>query len=181
MQKEIETQILDINVDDIRQKLIAAGAKETPEVLQKRWIFDIDKSTVPSVGQWIRLRQVGNNKPTVTYKNKCGKGKDQTEELEVEVDNFDEMAEILSRLPFKDKYFQENKRTKFDLNDIEYMTDVWPKIPPYLEIEAKNEEKIEEGLKLLGLEGKDEGHIGTSDIYRRYNLDLHSFKELKFE
>jgi len=54
-------------------------------------------------------------------------------------------------------------------------------IPTYLEVEADNEEKVKEGIKLLGLEGKDSGHLGTLTIYKKYGIDLHSIKELKFE
>jgi len=180
MQNEIETQVLDINKEEVARKLIEVGAKVTPEVLQKRWIFDIAPTDKMSEGEWIRLRQVGDNKPTVTYKKKGGKGRGETAELEVGVEDFDEMAEILSKLPFIGKYYQENYRHKFDYKDIEFMIDSWPKIPTYLEIEAKSEEKIDEGLELLGFNGKDEGHIGTNAIFKKYGLDLHSFTELKF-
>ena len=72
MKKEYETQVLDINVDQIKKKLRKLGAKETPEVLQKRWIFDIVPCTAKYTGEWVRLRQSGKNKTTITYKNKSG-------------------------------------------------------------------------------------------------------------
>lgn len=68
----------------------------------------------------------------------------------------------------------------FFYNGIKFTLDSWPKIPTYLEIEASSEEKVNEGLKLLGVEGKDVGHMGTLTIYKKYGTDLHSFKELKF-
>jgi adenylate cyclase class 2 len=180
MTQEFETQILDINPEEIAAKLRNLGAKEEPEVLQKRWVFDIKPCTLKSTGKWIRLRQVEDKKPTLTYKDKSGKGMGETQEIEVTVEDFDKMAEILSKLELVGKYYQENKRHKFELNDIEFTIDTWPKIPTYLEIESISEEKVEKGLKLLGLEGKDSGHIGSVAIYHKYGLNLHSFKKLKF-
>jgi len=164
MEKEFETQVLDINKEELTKKLRILGAKEKPEVLQKRWVFDINPCTIESTGEWIRLRQIDGGQSTITYKNKSGKGLSETEEIEVEVDDFNKAAKLLSRLAFKGQYYQEKKRMKFTLNDIEFTLDTWPKVPTFLEIEAKSEDKVREGLKLLDLEGKDSGHIGTIAI-----------------
>jgi hypothetical protein len=53
-------------------------------------------------------------------------------------------------------------------------------IPTFLEIESSSEAQVSKGLELLGLTGKDEGHIGTINIYKKYGLDLHQYQELKF-
>lgn len=181
MDQEFETQVLDIDKNKISKKLKDLGAKEETEALQKRWVFDLDPCTVLSTGEWIRLRQVGSKKPTITYKNKSGKGLGETQEIEIEVDDFEKAAKLLSKLPFKGQYYQENKRTKFILNDIEFTLDTWPRIPTFLEIEGKSEEKVHEGLKLLSLTDKDAGHIGTIAIYQKYGIDLHSIENLKFD
>jgi len=131
MKQEFETQVLDIDSDEIKEKLRSLGAKEHSEVLQKRWVFDIGEE------RWIRLRQV-NDKNTITYKNKKGKGVAETEEIEIGVDDFEITAQLLSKLGcFTGQYYQENKRIKFELNDIEFTLDTWPLIPVFLEIEAE--------------------------------------------
>jgi adenylate cyclase class 2 len=175
MSKEFETKVLDIEFEEIEAKLIELGAEAEEEVLMRRWVFDID----PSKDEWIRLRDNGR-KSTITYKCKKGAGISETEEIEVEVLDFEVAAEILSKLKFANKYYQENKRKLFRLNGIEFTIDSWPKIPTYLEIEASSEEKVREGLVLLGLEGKDAGNLSVKDTYTRYGIDLHSFGELKF-
>lgn len=180
MQKEFETQVLDVDVKKIKAKLRALGAKETPEKLQKRWVFDLHPCTANSEGEWIRLRQAGADRPTITYKNRTGKGWSETDEIEVEVSDFGKTAEILDKVPFKGKYYQENKRAKFVLDDIEFTLDTWPMVPTILEVEAKSERDVKKGLKMLDLEGKDAGHIGTIAIYKKYGIDLHGYKELKF-
>lgn len=173
--QEFETKVLDIDGAEIAKKLLGLGAEKKPEVLMKRWVFDID----PSKDEWLRLRDDGH-KVTLTYKCKSGFGIDQTEEIEVVVGDFQKTGQILSKLEFKGKYYQENKRTAFRLKDIEFTIDSWPKIPPYLEVESSSEEKVKEGLVLLGLENKDAGNLTVKEVYFRYKLDLHSFGELKF-
>lgn len=182
---EYETQVLDINPKKIAEKLRKLGAKEEAETLMKRWTFEINCSRDGEFGKgkdkWVRLRET-NGKTKLTYKSRESKEVAGTEEIEVEVSDFDKAAKILSKLScFKEKYYQENKIHTFRLNEIEFGINIWPKIPPALEIEAKSEEKVKEGLRLLGLEGKDVGHLGWVKVYFKYGLDLHSFKELKFE
>lgn len=178
MEQEFETQVLDIDAEKIAQKLRDLGAKETPEVLQKRWVFDLPKRG--DEGHWIRVRQIGQ-KTTITYKIKSGTGVSDTQEIETEVADFEKIVKIFQTLDvWSGSYYQENKRHGFELNDIEFTLDTWPKIPTFLEIEAKNEDKLWEGLEMLGLVGKDAGHIGTVKIYKKYGIDLHSYKELKF-
>jgi len=176
MAQEFETKILNINVLEIEKKLIDLGAKKQPEVLMKRWVFVID----PNNYEWIRLRDNGH-KTTITYKKKTGTAISQTEEIEVEVDDFEKTVEILSKIKFKEKYYQENKRKLFILKDIEFTIDTWPLIPTYLEIESLNEEKVKQGLSLLKLDDKDVGNLSVKDVYLKYNIDLHSYPELKFE
>lgn len=71
MNQEFETQVLDIDKEAIAKKLRDLGAQEEPEVLQKRWIFDIVPCTVESTGEWIRLRQVGNKKTCDNIQESC--------------------------------------------------------------------------------------------------------------
>lgn len=180
MPKEYETQVLDIDVEEIKKKLRDLGAKETEEVLQRRRVFDIECLEEQGIGEWVRLRKVGD-KTTITYKHRKSTEIDGTEEIEVEVEDFEKAEELLSKLScWTAHYYQENKRIAFVLNDIEFTLDTWPKIPTFLEVESSSKEKVIEGLKMLGLEGKDVGHIGLLKIYRKYGVKIHDYKELKF-
>ncbi len=176
MAQEFETKILNINVLEIEKKLFKIGAKNHPEVLMKRYVFNLDLNG----DEWIRLRDDGH-KTTITYKKKTGTGIGQTEEIETIVDNFEKTAEIFLKIPFQGIFYQENKRKLFVLNDIEFTIDTWPLIPSYLEIESLNEEKVKQGLTILGLENKDIGDLSVKDTYLKYNIDLHAYRELKFK
>lgn len=183
MPTEYETQVLDIDVPAIVKKLRALKAKGEPAVLQRRWVFDIRclNAKKPGTGEWIRLRQSGK-KTTLTYKNRVDTRIDGTQEIEVEVSDFEAAAELLGKLKcFRGKYYQENKRRRFRLGKVEFTIDTWPMIPPLLEIEAPNQAGVTKALKLLGLTGKESGHIGTINIYKKYGIDLHSYPVLKFK
>lgn len=183
MSIEFETQVLGIEPEKIMQTLRSLGATEKDEVFQRRWIFDIDclNAQQSGAGEWIRLRQAGN-KTTLTYKNKKGLGIADTTEIEVEVADFDKTASILEKLSgFSGQYYQENKRKQFILDDLEFDLDYWPNIPPFLEIESTSEERVRAGLKLLGLEEAENGHMGLINIYAKYGINIHDYKELKFQ
>ena len=177
MQKEFETQILNIDAEEIKNKLIKLGAKADKEKFQRRWVYDINPD---GCFEWVRLRTDGE-KTTICYKSRKDHSISGTEELEIEVDNFEKTAEMLGKLKFYfDKFYQEDIKQDFFLGDIEFKIDKWPMIPPMMEIEAKNEAGVRKGLKLLGLEGKEFGHHGHIAIYKTYGIDLHNIKELKF-
>jgi adenylate cyclase class 2 len=179
MPKEFETKVLDIDAEDIKKKLKELGAKEYPEVLFKRWIFDETEDPSAPKSSWIRLRTDGK-KTTLTYKHREGTAIDGTEEVEVGVEDFEKAAEILLKISFKTKLYQENRRQMFKLKGIEFCIDTWPMVPPHLEIEAPNEKKVKEGLKMLGLESKDNGNFSVYHIYAKQGIDLHAIPELKF-
>jgi adenylate cyclase class 2 len=178
MQKEFETQVLNIDEADIRAKLKKLGAKEEPKKSHRRWVYDINPH---GCSEWVRLRTDGK-KTTICYKLRKDNSPTGTEEIEVEVDDFEKTAELLSKLSFYfEKYYQENISQIYRLDDIEFKIDKWPMIPTMFEIEAKSEKGVARGLELLGLTGREYGHHGHVRIYKDYGIDLHDLKELKFD
>ncbi len=94
------------------------GAKEESKILQKRWVLGNNEN-----GNWIRLRKSGD-KITLCHKKKLDKSISGTREIEVEVGDFDKMADLLVNLDlFEEKYYQENKRKLFLFNGIEFTID----------------------------------------------------------
>ena len=174
MPTEHETKVLEIDVKEIEGKLKKLGAKKKSDTLMKRWVFDLEAGK-----KWIRLRDNGNN-ITLAYKHKKGSGISETEEIEVVVDDFDKTFEILSKMNFNEKYYRESRRKIYVLKGMEFCIDEWPKIPPMLEIEAGSEKKVKEGLKMLGLEGKDAGNLCMIDVGKIYNIDFDKTKKLRF-
>ena len=178
--QEFETKVLEINVQEIEEKLQKLWAVITEDtVLMRRRVFDI-QAHANGKGKRFRLRQKGN-KTTLTYKERWGTEIWSTHELEVKVDDFDTMAQILQKLQREVMVYQENKRKIYLLNDIEFCIDSRPKIPTYLEIESTSVEKVKEWLELLWLTSKDEWDLGVIETYAKYGIDLHSYPILKFD
>jgi adenylate cyclase, class 2 len=176
MVTEFETRILDINKETIISKLKLIGAKEIFSTKFRRYVFDFDSTG----NKWIRLRDEGH-KCTLTYKSRQNTSISGTEEIETTVQDFDTTALIIKQIPFENIYYQENKRTLFKLNEIEFCIDEWPKIPAFLEIESFSEENVINGLKLLNLEKSNHANNSIVDVYKHYGIELHNIHNLKFE
>jgi adenylate cyclase, class 2 len=178
--KEYETKILGIDIKELDRILISIGAKKQQRKLMKRWALDWQDKDPELVSEWIRLRDEGD-KITLTYKNKHAKQETDTEEIEVEVTDFEKTAALLRKIPFKRAFYQENYRTTYKLNNIEFDIDEWPNLEPYIEIEGRTKKDVEKGLEMLGLKGKEIGDVSVNDLYRKKGIILHDIKELKFE
>lgn len=179
MKQEFETQVLDIDVAETKKKLAKIGACGGERVLMKRYVFDLER-VAGDCKRWVRVRESAGV-TQITYKEKTGSGVTETSELEVNTADFEATAKIFQKLTcFIGEYYQENYRTQYIIPQGEVNIDEWPQVPAFLDIEAHTEKGVAEILALLGLAGKEAGHIGHVKIYKKYGLDLHSIKELKF-
>lgn len=176
MKTEFEAKILEIDVDEIILKLNELNAKKIGKKYQKRFVYDLIPKKENS---WIRLRTDGEN-TTLTIKEIENDDIDGTKEMEITVHDFEKTNLLLQKLGYNSKGYQENKRISYRLDDVEIEIDTWPKIPPYLEIEADSIEKVKNTIKKLGFEKSDSTSINTKEIYKKYGIDIESIKELKF-
>ena len=184
--EEIEVKFLNVDPASIENKLMAIGAERMFEKLYRRRIFDYPDLRLHKKGAWIRLRDEGE-KITLTYKERIGMktfdGKtndDSMEEIEINVSDFDKTAELLNKAGFIEKFYQENKRIRYQLNNIEFDIDFWPQLEPYLEIEAPSWEKIDEAIKLLELNPEDKRIFSTTQIYKLKGIEDIDYKEITF-
>lgn len=176
METEIECRILEIDPEEIQQKLLEIGAEKITERSMRRYVYDM----IPKEkGAWIRLRDNGE-KTTLTIKEIKTEEIDGTQELEINVDDFENTNAILNKLKYEHLAYQENKRISYKFKDVEIEIDFWPKIPPYIEFEANSVEEIEEVVNLLGFKMSDTTCLGNLKIYEKYGINLHEHKELKF-
>lgn len=177
MNTEYEVKILNINQEKIKNKLKELNAEFQWDYLQRRYVYDF----IPKVeGKWIRLRTNGE-KTTLTIKNLVSSKIDGTQELEIEVDDFEKTNLLLQELGFKPKGYQENRRCQYLLDGTEIDIDSWPLIPTYLEIEGKSEEEVYNTLEKLGVTKETTTTKDVESIYKEYNLDINEYDILKFE
>lgn len=175
---EYELRVLEINDEEIKNKLNELNAILIENVIQKRYIYDFNPV---EPNKWIRLRTNGT-KTTLTIKNVESSNIDGTREMEIVVDDFDTTNEILNELGYIPRAIQENKRTKYDLNGVEVDIDTWPGIPTYLEIEGSSEKEVYDTLELLEIEKDKSTSLDVQSIYRDvYGIDLNKIPNLSFE
>lgn len=177
MHIEYEVRVLEIDKDELVKKIEKLGAKKIADFNYKRRIYNFN----PAVPQkWIRLRTDGN-KTTLTIKKLESLEIDGTKEMEIEVSDFEETNKILNELGYNSHTYQENKRTRYVLNDVELDIDSWPYIPTYLEIEGKDEKSVLDMIEKLGLNKEKITALDVQSIYKDiYGIDISNMKELKF-
>lgn len=184
--QETEVKFLNIDPKEIEEKLKKLGAKKEFEKLYRRRVFDYPDRRLDNQGAWLRLRDEGNQ-TTLTFKRRLGiqghRGETNDsgmEEIEVVVDNFDKTADLLKRIGFTEKFYTENKRLRYSLNEIEFDIDSWPLIPPYLEIEAKGWAKVDEGIEFLGLNPNDKKIFSANQVYALNGITESDYQILTF-
>lgn len=177
MNTEYEVRVLEINHDEMVKKLESLNAEFKFEALQQRYVYDLKPK---QDNKWIRLRTDGK-KTTLTIKDLQAKTIDGTKELEIIVDDFDKTNQILEKLGFKNRGFQQNKRTQYILDGVEIDLDRWPLIPEYMEIEGPSIKDVEETLTKLGIDKKDIVTLDVASIYDHYGFDGEHLSDLNFE
>ncbi len=176
MKTEYEVKILDINLDEIKNKLHKLWARFLWENMQKRYVYDFNPV---NPNKWVRLRQKWE-KVELTIKEILNDSITWTKEIETSVGDFETTNLILEELWYKAKAYQENKRISYKLDWVEIELDFWPQIPVYMEIEWKNEKEVEKIVNKLWYKMSDTTSINTTKVYKKYWIDLAKIKDLKF-
>ena len=185
--EEIEVKFLNINKDGLEKKLAALGATKAGEYFYRRRVFDYPDYRLNSAGAWLRLRDEGD-KVTLSFKQRLGttshdgsSNDSGMQEIEVVVSDFDKTAELILALGFVEKFYQENKRTRWVKSGIEFDIDTWPELEPYLEIEAQSWEKVDEAIALLGLDPVDKKIFSTHQIYKLKGINELEYQRIAFD
>jgi len=184
--EEKEVKFLNINPTLIQKKLKKIGAKFCFDLIYKRKVFDYPDLRLDKNGAWVRVREEGD-KIKMSFKKRIGMGDGGAindkgmEEIEIEVDDFNKAAKILLNIGLIEKHYTENRRIRYKLNNIEFDIDFWPKLKPFLEIEAPSWKKIDSVILLLGLNPKDRKIFSTYQIYKMNRIDCNDYKKMTFK
>ena len=184
MQTEIEAKWLHVDHELMRNKLREIGAAcEQKERLMIRQIFDYPDKKLQKKSGWVRVRSEGN-KVTLSYKQLNNRSLHGTKEIAVDVSDFKATVDFLKELGLEPKSLQETKRESWKLGNVEIELDTWPWIDPFMEIEAANEELLNEVAQKLGLSRSDALHGSVETAYQaQYDVsekDVNSWPEIKF-
>jgi adenylate cyclase class 2 len=162
--KEMETRIIDIDADEIRSKLLKIGAVKVKSENQQNKIFDFNDRRLLENKGYARIRTVEDMLHNefhyyMTTKKIISQDKFKTmSENEVEISHADIGEKIFMDLglklvqsinKYRESYSYKNVLVEIDINDKSFCPF------PYIEIEAENEDNLEEIVELLGYNMSD--------------------------
>ena len=184
--EEFELTYIDIDTREIENKLVKLSATKQGDFHYRRVVFDYPDFSLDKKSAWVRLRDEGD-KITFAFKQRIGEdlrdkltGDEGMYEKEVIVNDFEATCEILLKIGLIEKMYQENKRTRYLLDNVECDIDSWPLLDSYLEIEGDNWEDVYKIVDILGLKKEDGKKLSTDQIYRLKGLDDRNYTKLTF-
>lgn len=165
MKVELEAKFLNVDIEDIRSRLKAAGARlEHPMRDMRRAL--IEEPHHAAENMFIRIRDEGD-KVTLTLKKKTKSLHEatinSTYEIETTVGDFETTVELFKVAGWHYMTYQESRRETWELDGVEIVIDEWPWINPYIEIEAESEGAVRSVAEKLGFDWGD-ARFGSVDI-----------------
>ncbi|WP_461204633.1 class IV adenylate cyclase [Clostridium sp. DL1XJH146] len=176
---EIETRIVDINVCEIREKLKSLGAKLVKKENQINNIFDFNDGSLLKNKGYARIRIVedcltSNTTSYMTTKKLLSQENYKImEENETIIASPIEGTKIFKSLglalvhsikKYRESYQYNNTLIEIDIND----KDFFPL--PYIEIESKFENEIQQVVTLLGYTMSDTTSQTIYELKKQYNI-----------
>lgn len=185
LMQEYEVKFLNIDVAEVEKRLARIGATKAGEYFYRRRIFDYPDLRLDKAGSWLRLRDEGE-RVTLSFKRRlgvksAGESDDGMEEIETVVQDFDVTGKILESIGLTEKFYQENRRVRWVKGDIEFDIEYWPLLEPYLEIESTSNDKVLEGVQLLGLDPEEQKIYSNFQMYHAKGIDLRDYQRITFE
>ncbi len=179
MAHEIETKVLDINLDSVKEKLISLGAKKIQETrLVVDWYWT--RGTKAGEEPWfLRIRSYSDDKNEVTWKAKSdilGTAR-KHKEINFLINEPEKLGDLFEEIGLEKYAHQEKDRISFVYKDWQFDIDQYPDMPAFLEIEGNSEEHIKEAMALLGLENNRTWAKGERILIEEvYSLDWFNMK-----
>ncbi|MGI9339110.1 MAG: class IV adenylate cyclase [Psychrobacter sp.] len=165
MKTEIEVKFLNIDIDEMRDKLKAAGAsREQPMRLMRRAL--IETPEMRDRDGFLRVRDEGD-KTTLTFKQFTENSLTGAKEREIVVSDFSETIAILAECGLNHHTLQETRRETWRLDGVEIVIDEWPWISPYIEIEGDSAESVRAMADRLGFNWSEAVFGSVDVIYNR--------------
>lgn len=159
---EIETKVLEVDVEAIKQKLQSLGAAE---IQNTRLV--VDWYSPPGVGKsehawYLRIRTTAEGKSEISLKSllKITGNTKHAEEINVQIDDPEQMGELFEKIGLAHYAHQEKDRVSWSYKGWRFDLDQYPGMPAYLEIEGKSHGHVQEAIQLLNLEQHKSVGIG---------------------
>lgn len=186
--EEIEAKFLNIDIEQIQEKLKEFGAIKVGEFFQQWITFDYPDWRLDKDLAWIRLRDEGNGEISLSYKKRLGSANragtindEGMQEIEIRVNDFDKTSDFFQVIGLVIKHSAEKKRIRWAKDDIEFDIDVYPGLEPYIEIETTSWDKIKSSAEALGLNYEDKKIFSANQVYAMKGIDVGKLLKISFE
>ena len=164
MQIEYEATFVDIDKDQMRNKLKEVGAVlAREEYMQKRHCYNFPQGNQVK-GGWVRIRDEGE-KITMSVKIIDGDKIENQKESCLTIDNYQEAETFLQTLGCELKSYQETKRELWILDEVEVTLDTWPFLETFMEVEGVSEEVVKTVSQKLGEDWSEAKFCGVAHLY----------------
>lgn len=168
--EEIEVKILNIDRQNVEEKLKSLGAKKVFEGVVDTHFFDFENKKLGKKGVLARVRKMGD-KVYFTVKKKISDDLAKIrEEYECEVSDFDEIIKGFRVLGLIETYSFRKMRISYVLEGVHFEFDkflsIYSFVPEFLEIEAKDIETIYKYALTLGFKKEDCKPYSIADIVK---------------
>lgn len=185
--EEFEVKFLKVDPDLVQKQLAELGAEKVGDFFQQWKSFDYPDWRLDTAGAWIRLRDGGNGKVTLAFKQRLGiQSADGSvndagmDEVEVEVSDFEQTVEMLVKIGFVIKHHGEKKRTQWKMGSLEFDFDAYPGLAPYLEIEGSSWEEVQKAVDLLGLNPAEQKICSANQVFSLQGIDVSKLVRISF-
>ncbi|MBU0614310.1 class IV adenylate cyclase [Patescibacteria group bacterium] len=151
---EIEVKILDVDVQDIKQKLISMGAVRVFQGDMDVVYFDCKDKKLEARDGIFRLRSTGVGAQLTLKFTRREKAK-IAEETEVEISDFEETREMFRQIGLVEVKEYTKHRESYVIEDVHFELDTLEGIPTFLEIEAQSVEEVFVWVRKMGFTDED--------------------------
>jgi adenylate cyclase class 2 len=177
MNNEVETKVLDVDTQKISEKLDGLGAEK---ILDTKYSVDWFRTKHSKEGDdnwYLRIRTTSDGKSELTWKGRStilGAAR-MHKEINILLDDPEKAGDLLFEIGLEKYAHQEKHRISWTLEEWRFDLDTYPNMPPYLEIEGKDEEHIQKAIALLDLQ-KNKKNAGGERllIQDEYGLDWYN-------
>lgn len=164
MSMEIESKLKVDCLDEIRARLDLVGGEFVGELVQRDTFFTDAGGAIVNSDRGLRIRRErckGEEKIFLTYKGPRQKTRFKSrEEVEVGVDSFEALEQILLALGLEETIVVEKNRSLWTLKNCDVCLDQLAELGSYVEIEGQSEKDICVAMEELGL--LDMPHVESS-------------------
>ncbi len=167
---EQEIKVLDVNITKVRQKLEALGAKLVFDDYRIFTTFDTPTRQYAKENKIIRLTEEGKLKLSIS--NILPSGKKET--IKVFTSRKEETIAFLKRLGLVPIARVKSHRISYELGNVDFDIDKFPRIPAFMEIDLEYlEMPLTQLLKNLDLDNNKYVTLGTEEIFSLYKYDYY--------